>query len=147
MVVLVLFALGTAAVMPPEAQTRASRWYDRANRISQERAEEVGAHRHASAGSYAALSPQKDWVIRCYRWLGRQASAFTNRISQAGVTLDLLRQPGRARRAGSVLGRAGRLLHCRTSGRQEGGSQREAEPPSPLRRSCHRQLRRRFSLA
>jgi hypothetical protein len=53
-------------MMPPAERARASRWYYGANRIANERAAEVGIHPYAAAGTYAGLSPQKDWFQNVY---------------------------------------------------------------------------------
>jgi hypothetical protein len=47
-------------------QERASNWYLGANRIAGERAKEVGISPAASAATYAALSPQKDWFMNVH---------------------------------------------------------------------------------
>jgi hypothetical protein len=46
---------------PAELRGRASRWYDGGNRIVHERAQQYNLSPRATAGVYAALSPQKDW--------------------------------------------------------------------------------------
>jgi hypothetical protein len=46
---------------PVAWRDRASQWYDGGNRIVHERAQQYGLNPRATAGVYAALSPQKDW--------------------------------------------------------------------------------------
>ena len=75
-------------LMTPEQQARASRWYWGANRISRERAEEIGIHPNASAGMYAALSPQKDWFQNVY--LGDQVGRILRHDPK--VLLDMMRK-------------------------------------------------------
>lgn len=75
-------------MMPAAEQARSSRWYHGANRISRERAEEVGAHPYAAAGSYASLSPQKDWFQNVY--LGDQVLRVLG--DDPKVTTDMLRK-------------------------------------------------------
>lgn len=56
---------------------RTKKWYEGANRISRERADEVGVDPVSSAGAYAALSPQKDWEQNVY--LGDQVLRILGR--------------------------------------------------------------------
>jgi len=47
--------------MPPEVRQEARLWYEGANRIANDAAQQYGVSREAAAGVYASLSPQKDW--------------------------------------------------------------------------------------
>ena len=50
-------------LVPAEARERAKRWYDGANRIATEWAEQDGYSENQHAGVLAVLSPQKDWFM------------------------------------------------------------------------------------
>ena len=50
-------------LVPAEARERAKRWYDGANRIATEWAEQDGYTENQHAGVLAVLSPQKDWFM------------------------------------------------------------------------------------
>lgn len=52
--------------MPPEQRARSGQWYLGANKITGDRASEIGVPHTASAGAYAAQSPQKDWYQNVY---------------------------------------------------------------------------------
>jgi len=45
----------------PQWRDRAMQWYDGGNKIVKDRAQQYGLNDSATAGVYAALSPQKDW--------------------------------------------------------------------------------------
>lgn len=47
----------------PDIRARSMKWYDGANKISTEKAAEYNLPPEATAGVYAALSPQKDWFM------------------------------------------------------------------------------------
>jgi hypothetical protein len=88
-------------LMPPNEAQRAARWYHGAHRISQERAAETGVHPYASAGAYAALSPQMDWYKNVYlgdqvlRTLAKdpKVDAEMLRMARDAPTLGVYRQP------------------------------------------------------
>jgi hypothetical protein len=81
-------------MMGPEKAARASQWYHGANRISGERAREVGVPHASAAGSFAALSPQKDWFQNVYlgdavlRTLGKDPKFDTDMLRKA-ATMDV----------------------------------------------------------
>lgn len=74
-------------MMGKQGQDRASQWYLGANRIAGERAAEVGVSPQAAAGTYAALSPQKDWFMNVH--LGD--SVLRTLAKDPKVTPDMLR--------------------------------------------------------
>lgn len=80
--------------MPEEQRARARLWYDGANKLTKDRADQYGLPHAAVAAVYAALSPQKTWhenasigdrVLDAY--LNRQGAAWTPEMEETATRI------------------------------------------------------------
>lgn len=80
--------------MPEEVRNRAKLWYDGANKLAKERAEQYGLSEAQTAAVYAALSPQKAWhenvscgdrVMDAY--LKRQDNGWTDEMEEIATKI------------------------------------------------------------
>lgn len=91
--------------VPPETRERSARWYDGANKIAKEFAEQHGIKDSQSAGVLAALSPQKDWyqnvslaerVLNAHKGMGEKfynGHKFDDKMGAAFAARPSLNKP------------------------------------------------------
>lgn len=98
-------------LMPPEARGRAAEWYLGANKIAEGSANRYGIPSTSTSGTYAALSPQKDWHQNRYQGdrtleiLDRDPTITTDMLRKAQTMPVFTRDPMTLRMMEGMVGR------------------------------------------